>query len=508
MTLLTADSIVTHVGNASTVAFPYSRKFISNSHVFVTLDGVATTAYTLIGAGSESGGTVTFNTAPGSGVRIVIYRAVPFTQETDLENFDGNPAVVHENQLDLIVMQTQNLDERVDRALVAPVDDVNVSLVLPKASARANGYPYFGTSGEILVTTDAAGVSAAAAAASASAASASASSASSSAATAAAIAGSAVWSNVVFLTSASSPYSVTSANSGDLLSIDTSGGAVVITLPQISTLTLPFNIGIKKATSDTNVVTINRSSTDTIGAAGTSKTLSVLDQGVTLVADTDPAPDQWVPADFGNIGTVIPSQSGNSGKFLTTNGTVASWGVVTTPGSVLLNTTTVSSPVATVDFVNGSGGVVLDGTYKSYIVQVINVIPTANDEFYIRTSTNAGSSYDSGAGNYAYVVGGADSIPSTSLQGSNSSTFIKTNVNSISNAAANSGANGWFSLQNPVGTSRFCVYGQLGYANPSGNFNTATVFGQRLASADVDGIRFFFSSTTIASGTFKLYGVN
>lgn len=374
MTLLTADSIVTHVGNASTVAFPYSRKFISNSHVFVTLDGVPTTAYSLIGAGSESGGTVTFDSAPGSGVRIVIYRAVPFTQETDLENFDGNPAVVHENQLDLIVMQTQNLDERVDRAIVSPVDDVAVSLVLPKASARANGYPYFGTSGEILVTTDAAGVSAAAAAASASAASASASSASSSAATAAAIAGSAVWSNVVFLTSASSPYSVTSANSGDLLSIDTSGGAVVITLPQISTLTLPFNIGIKKATSDTNVVTINRSSTDTIGAAGTSKTLSVQNQGATLVADTDPAPDQWAVGDFGDVTTILPSQSGNSGKFLTTNGTSASWAA----SGITLGTTVATTSGTAIDFTG------IPSTVKMIIISFNGISLASNSGIYIQ----------------------------------------------------------------------------------------------------------------------------
>lgn len=314
MTLNTPDSIVTYTGNGTETVFQYGRKFISNSHVFVTLDGTLTTAYTITGAGNEAGGTITFSTAPGSGVRVVIYRQVPFTQETDLENFDGNPAVVHENQLDLIVMQTQNLDERVDRAITAPVDDVNVSLVLPKAATRANGYPYFGPSGEILVTTDSVGVSTAAAAASASAADASADAAALSAAAASAAASSAMWSNVVFLTSASSPYTVTSGNSGDLLSIDTSGGAVVITLPQISTLTLPFNLGIKKTTADSNSVTINRSGTDTIGASATSKSLINQDQGCTLVADTDPAPDQWAVGDFGLV-TQSATILSNSGYF-------------------------------------------------------------------------------------------------------------------------------------------------------------------------------------------------
>jgi len=127
-----------------------------------------------------------------------------------------------------------------------------------------------------------------------------------SAAAAAATLASALWRDVVFLTSASSPRAVTSSDNGKLLVCDTTSGAIVITLPQISTLTLPFVVGVKLETGS-NSVTINRSSTDTIDGA-TSKTLSIATSGVQLIADTDPTPDIWTAVDFGIISPIINAQ--------------------------------------------------------------------------------------------------------------------------------------------------------------------------------------------------------
>lgn len=104
--------------------------------------------------------------------------------------------------------------------------------------------------------------------------------------------------DVVFITSANSPYTINNTNRGKLISVDTSGGAVTITLSQISTLTMPFTIGIKKATSDCNAVTVNRSGTDTIDVAATSYSIGGV-AGVNLVADTDTTPDRWTSAAFG-----------------------------------------------------------------------------------------------------------------------------------------------------------------------------------------------------------------
>jgi hypothetical protein len=72
----------------------------------------------------------------------------------------------------------------------------------------------------------------------------------------------------------------------------------------------------------------------------------------------------------------------------------------TTSGWVPIKTVTASAS-ATVDFVNGSGGVVLDGTYKTYALVISGLIPSSDGvQLWMRTSTNGGSSYDNGASNY------------------------------------------------------------------------------------------------------------
>lgn len=126
--------------------------------------------------------------------------------------------------------------------------------------------------------------------------------ASASAAAAAAAAAASLWDDVVFLTSANSPYTVTDADSGTLLDVDTTGGAVVINLPEISTLTLtsPWALGVRKSNAGGSNITINRGGTDTIDG-NTSKTISRQFNGVTLIPDLDPSPDRWTSLSYGEV---------------------------------------------------------------------------------------------------------------------------------------------------------------------------------------------------------------
>jgi len=188
MTVPTTINVREYTGDNSTTAFSFPYLFYSDSHLKVYLDGVLktiTTHYTVTGAENPAGGTVTFLTAPGTGVEVVIQRVVPLTQETDLENFDGNPADVTETQFDLLAMVDQQLSEQVARTISVPLGTTLTTNVISGTIDSTSRLITITTDGPAIGPTTASFETATtAAAASAAAAAASASSASTSATTA------------------------------------------------------------------------------------------------------------------------------------------------------------------------------------------------------------------------------------------------------------------------------------------------------------------------------------
>jgi hypothetical protein len=124
--------------------------------------------------------------------------------------------------------------------------------------------------------------------------------AASSASSAATQLASAFFRDIVYITSANSPYTIDSTHNGKLIMCDSSGGAIAVTMPQISGLTLPFNFAVLVKTAGNNV-TMTRAGTDTI-MGSTTKVLSVANTGCQFAADTDGSPDDWGVLDFGSVG--------------------------------------------------------------------------------------------------------------------------------------------------------------------------------------------------------------
>ncbi len=118
---------------------------------------------------------------------------------------------------------------------------------------------------------------------------------------AAAAINSAFFRDVVYITNSDSPVTIAEADNGKLYSIDSSGGAITINLPEISGLSsLPYNIAFSLGTAG-NTVTINRGgSSDTIEGS-TSTTLTAAGTGKQLAADTDGTPDNWTSLEFGTV---------------------------------------------------------------------------------------------------------------------------------------------------------------------------------------------------------------
>lgn len=94
----------------------------------------------------------------------------------------------------------------------------------------------------------------------------------------------------------SSSFTVTQNDSGKMFVVDTSAGNVTVTLPLLSTLQLPFIVGVKKATGDANQIIISPASGNTVDS-GSTKSIANLSQSASLIA-TDTS--NWISLDAGN----------------------------------------------------------------------------------------------------------------------------------------------------------------------------------------------------------------
>lgn len=119
MSVPTETSRITYAGNGATVAFPTGFVYLDADTVKVTLtdasdvDTVLTAGvdYTLVQAGGEGSraGTVTMVTAPAVGETLTIERDVSLTQETSFRTQGSFSPAVHEDAMDRIVFEVQEL---------------------------------------------------------------------------------------------------------------------------------------------------------------------------------------------------------------------------------------------------------------------------------------------------------------------------------------------------------------------------------------------------------------
>lgn len=129
---------VTFTGNASTVDFAFTFRVFAAADLEVYLDGVLktlTTHYSVTIDSSVEGGTVTFVTAPGSGVSVLIKRVLAYTQPSDLPTEGNFPEETLENALDRATMLIVQLKEILSRVPQLAIDSDFSDLTLPEPSA-------------------------------------------------------------------------------------------------------------------------------------------------------------------------------------------------------------------------------------------------------------------------------------------------------------------------------------------------------------------------------------
>lgn len=131
MTVSTIDNVIEYVSGGP--AFPIPYRFLQNSDieaVLVRQSGVSETLvlgtqYTLTGAGSQSGGTLTSAYAAGvlatPGATLTISRVMDAVQPTDLRNQGHFLAETHETVFDRLTMLIQQAFGILRRALLMPI---------------------------------------------------------------------------------------------------------------------------------------------------------------------------------------------------------------------------------------------------------------------------------------------------------------------------------------------------------------------------------------------------
>ena len=194
----------------------------------------------------------------------------------------------------------------------------------------------------------------------------------------------------------------------------------------------------------------------------------------------------------------IPSQTSQSGKFLTTNGSAASWGTVAPAGLVLLSTVTASSS-STVDIET-----TFDGTYDSYVIMATNVKPASNNQ-NLKCRFKISGSYRTA--NY-YLHRNKSNSSSSGYVGVSASNDGDLVIASGLASSNNHHLNFNLYISQPTITNKFHTVHWNG-SHIDGNQYSVEASGvaYNQNTGALTGIRFECASGTVEIGTFKLYGV-
>lgn len=289
MTVASTTNRITYTGNGSVSSYAYTFRVFDEDHLLVTVkstDGVETTLalttdYTVTGVTDLTGGNVVLvnNSQPWltsgnllTDYTLTIRRVVPLKQETDIRNQGDFFPESHEDEFDKLVMADQQQQDEIDRSVKLPESiagstfdtslppDINDPDSAGKAivvNADADGFE--------LAEESSAGVDAL------------------------------FMRDVVYISYADSPFAITSDHRGKLISVDTSGGDVAISLPAISGLDLTeaFAVIVRKQTSDINFITVTPNGLETLDKVAAAKKVNAQGDAILVVPDKDQSPDDW-----------------------------------------------------------------------------------------------------------------------------------------------------------------------------------------------------------------------
>ena len=181
-------------------------------------------------------------------------------------------------------------------------------------------------------------------------------------------------------------------------------------------------------------------------------------------------------------------------------------------GSMVLIKEQTASASASISFVDGTDGVVLDSTYNTYLFKFINIHPATDSvNFTFNLSTDSGSSYNVTKtttlfhAEHAENDSGATLTYRTGEDLAKSSAYQYLGYQGADNDQVVCGELTLFSPSNTTFVKHFTA--KISNQHPSEYARNIYMAGYGNTTSAVNAIDFKFSSGNIDAGTIKLYGV-
>ena len=159
----------------------------------------------------------------------------------------------------------------------------------------------------------------------------------------------------------------------------------------------------------------------------------------------------------------------------------------------------ISSPAASVTFIHGADGVVIDNTYDKYRIEYIDVTVEDDGDPIIVRSTPDGLTFDSTSGQYAWAFDGHDS--GVGNIGDQNGSHNRIEISSAIGNAASESFCGEVEIFNPAGTLRHKKFDFRGcHDDTGGDVRTLRGGGKRLSTAAIVGFETKPASSDFTGG--------
>ncbi len=185
-------------------------------------------------------------------------------------------------------------------------------------------------------------------------------------------------------------------------------------------------------------------------------------------------------------------------------------------GSMVHIKTLTASSSATLSFVHGTDGVVLDSTYPIYKFEFINIHPATNgSRFYFQGSTDGGSNYGITITStfFKAIHNEADSVTALSYDAGNdlaqSTSYQQLTLDADLGADNDQSLSGELTLYNPSSTTFVKHFmGTTNFSHASDYTINCFIGGYFNTTTAINAFQFKMGSGNTDAGKIKLYGIN